>query len=154
MATLRTLAAAALLLVASAGARVAGAGEVMHTPEEIRACLCLDQAVTAASAALYEETVNFETERKALAELQTRADAAQQDTNPTDMAQRDKLGEFLDQRDAAIRHFAAVATPQFNAVTESYNRAADAFNHTCGGKAYDWSILPDIQNNLTCDRPK
>ena len=74
MATLRTLAAAALLLLASAGARMAGAGEIMHTPAEIRACLCLDQAVTAASAALYEETVNFEAERKALAEIEARAD--------------------------------------------------------------------------------
>jgi hypothetical protein len=154
MATLRTLAAAALLLLASAGARMAGAGEIMHTPAEIRACLCLDQAVTAASAALYEETVNFEAERKALAEIEARADAAQQNSNATDMAERDKLGELLNQRDAAIRHFAAVATPQFNAVTDSYNRAADAFNHTCGGKAYDWSILPDVQKNLICDTPK
>lgn len=153
MATLRTLAVATFLLT-FAGTSIAGAGEIMHTPEEIRACLCLDQAVTAASAALYEETVNFEAERKSLAELQARADEAQQHTDPADMAQRDKLGELLDQRDAAIRHFAAVATPQFNSVTDGYNRAADAFNHTCGGKAYDWSILPDIQKNLTCDTPK
>ena len=153
MATLSILGGASLLLLVSAAVQTVGAREVMHSPAEIRACLCLDQAVTAASAALYEETAKFEEEKRALAALETRADAARKSTDPTDLAQRDQLGALLDQRDAAIRHLAAVATPQFNSVTERYNRAADAFNHTCGDKAYDWSVLPDVQSHLSCDKP-
>jgi hypothetical protein len=154
MHTLRCLSGTALLLLASAAARPTAAAEVLHTPDAIRACLCLDQAVTAASDALYQETETYDAAKTALAELERRADAARQNADPTDAAQRDALGRLLDERDAAVTRFAAAATPQFNAAVERYNEAARAFNRGCGDKAYDWSVLPDVQRTLACEPAK
>jgi septal ring factor EnvC (AmiA/AmiB activator) len=154
MGNLRLAGGTVLLLLAAAATREVGAAEIMHTPEAIRACLCLDQAVTALSDELYQETETHEEQRKALAALEARADAARQRADPADMAQREALGRLLDEREAAVRRFAAETTPHFNTVTESYNRAADAFNRTCGGKAYDWSVLPDVQSSLSCEPAK
>jgi hypothetical protein len=141
-----------MLVVATAGHQTAA--ETLHAPEAIRACLCLDQAVTALSAKLYDETATYETAKKSLAALEKRADEARRQANPSDLAQRESLGRLLDERDAAIRHFASDTTPQYNAAVDAYNKAAQAFNQACGGKSYDWSVLPEVQRNLVCDRPK
>ena len=149
----RTTGGAALLLLAMAAAPQSGA-ETLHAPEAIRACLCLDQAVTTLSAQLYQATAAYETAKKSLAALERSADAARQDAGPNDLAARARLARLLDERDAAIRRFAAETTPDYNATVEAYNRAALAFNHSCDGKAYDWSVLPEVQRTLVCDESK
>jgi hypothetical protein len=154
MERLRLAGGTLLLLLGAATAWEARAAELLHAPEAIRACLCLDQAVTARSAELYQESQSLEEQKKALAALESRADEARGQSDSTDMAQRAELGRLLDERDAAISRFAAETTPQYNATVEAYNRAAEAFNRGCGGKAYDWSVLPDVQSNLTCEPAK
>jgi len=138
------------LLLASAAVPQAGAVEVLHAPDAIRACLCLDQAVTTLSAELNQESEAYDNQRKALATLESRANSARQQMDPANEAQRQALGRLLDERDAAAERFAAETTPHYNAIVGRYNDAADAFNRECGNKAYDWSVLQQVQSTLSC----
>jgi len=138
------------LLLASAAVPRAGAVEVLHEPEAIRACLCLDRAVTTLSDRLDQESRAYDDQRKALAALEDRTASARQQINPADKARRDALIRLLDERDAAVRHFAEVATPHYNDIVGRYGDAAEAFNRACGDKSYDWSVLQQVQDGLTC----
>jgi len=110
--------------------------------------------VTTLSAALYEAEQDRDAQKSALDALEARAAAARRGTDPADLPQREALGKLLAERDAAVRRFAAETTPRYNAAVARYNDAAAAFNHACGGKAYDWSVLPDVQAHLACDAPR
>lgn len=137
------------LLLASAVPQ-ARAFELLHDPDAIRACLCLDQAVTTLSDELNQEDKSYDEQRKALAALESRADAARQQIDPANQAQRAALGQLLDERDAAVQRFAMETTPHHNAIVARYNDAAEAFNRTCGDKTYDWSVLQRVQSALSC----
>ena len=138
------------LLLASTVVPRAGAVEVLYDPDAIRACLCLDRAVTTLSDQHDQESQAFEDQRKALAALEDRAAGARRQIDPADKAQRDALVRLLDERDAAVRHFAEVATPHYNDIVGRYGAAAEAFNRACGDKSYDWAVLPQVQDGLTC----
>jgi hypothetical protein len=141
---------AMVLLVASIAVPRAGAAEVMHAPDEIRVCLCLDQAVTTLSDDLNREDQTYADQRTALADLESRAKTAREQIDPADPAQREALGRLLNERDAAVRRFAEETTPHHNAIVGRYNNAAEAFNHACGDKSYDWAVLPQVQATLSC----
>ena len=149
---LRLVSGAVMLLLAPAVPQAA-AVEILHTPDAIRVCLCLDQAVTSRSAELNQESDKYDGEEKALAELKTQAETTRQHLDAANMAQRDTLARMLEQRDAAARRFATETTPHYNAIVDLYNEAAGAFNRACGDKAYDWSVLPQVQSALSCPSP-
>jgi hypothetical protein len=140
----------AFLLLASAAVPRAGAAEVLHEPDAIRACLCLDRSVTTLSDRLDQESRAYDDQKKALAALEDRAAGARRQIDPADKAQRDALVRLLDERDAAVRHFAEVSTPQYNDIVGRYGAAAEAFNRACGDKSYDWAVLQQVQDGLTC----
>lgn len=122
----------------------------LSDPAAIRACLCLDQAVTSLSATLAEAKESYDARRKALADLESRATAARQRIDPADPAQRDELVRLLDARDAARSRFADETAPQYNTIVARYNQAAEAFNQQCDDKTYDWSIMQQVQSSLSC----
>jgi hypothetical protein len=138
------------LLLASAAVPRAGAVEVLHDGDAIRACLCLDRAVTTLSDQLDAESQAYDDQRKALAALEDRAAAARQQIDPANKAQREALVRLLDERDAAVRRFAEMATPHHNDIVARYGDAAEAFNHACGDKSYDWTVLQQVQDGLSC----
>lgn len=140
----------ALLLLASAAMQHANATEVLHAPDAVRVCLCLDQAVTARSAELNQESNSYDAQRKALAALESRAKTARQQLDPANEGQRQAFARLLTERDAAVQRFAGVATPHYNAVVGRYNDAAEAFGRQCGGKSYDWDVLQQVQSTLSC----
>lgn len=148
--SLRLAGGVALAVMAFAMASRGDAAEILHAPDAIRACLCRDQAVTALSDTLNRESEAYEQRRRELAELDSRAATARQQLDPADAGQREALGRLLDERDAAQRDFASETTPHYNATVALYNEAADAFNRDCGGKAYDWDVLPQVQSTLSC----
>ena len=89
-----------------------------------------------------------------MAELKTQAETTRQHLDAADMAQRDALARLLEQRDAAARRFATETTPHYNATVDLYNAAASAFNRTCGDKAYDWSVLSQVQKRIVMSFPR
>lgn len=150
MSRVRMAGGSALLLVASAAAQHANAVEVLHAPDAVRACLCLDQAVTARSAELNQENETYDAQRKALATLESQAQTARRRLDPANEAERHAFAQLLDERDAAVQRFAAVTTPHYNAVVGRYNEAAEAFGRQCGGKSYDWDVIQQVQSTLSC----
>jgi murein L,D-transpeptidase YcbB/YkuD len=140
----------AFLLLASAALQHAGAVEILHAPDAIRVCLCLDQAVTGRSDELNRESDAYDAEREALATLESQAAAARQQLDPANEAQRKAFGQLLTERDAAVQRFARKTTPHYNEVVGRYNEAAEAFSRECGGKAYDWDVLEQVQSTLSC----
>ena len=54
---------------------------------------------------------------------------------------------------AVVAEARTAETRTFRAVVDLYNESAGAFNRACGDKAYDWSVLPQVQSALSCPAP-
>ncbi|HUZ75503.1 MAG TPA: hypothetical protein VMU87_21165 [Stellaceae bacterium] len=140
---------AAAWLLAAAMASQAGAQEVLHAPDAVRACLCRDQAMHELGASLSTERQNFEAQENAVKALDEQASAAKAKLDPADLAAREAYAELLQRRDAAHRHLAE-STPQYNAAVRRYNAAVIAYKDGCAGKSYDADTLAKVRASLSC----
>ncbi len=141
---------AAVWLIAAAMAPQAGAQEVLHAPEAVRACLCRDQAMNELGAALGTARQHFAAEQNAVKALDAQANAAKAKLDPADLAAREAYANLLQQRDAARQHFAAASIPQYNVAVKRYNAAVIAYKSDCAGKSYDADTLAKVRMSLAC----
>ena len=138
------------LLLAAALAPQASAQQILHAPDEIRACLCREQAVSTLAGAVKEARETYEERQKEVQSLAQRADEARRRLDAANLADREAFAQLLGSRDVASDRFAADVVPHYNAVVRRYDAAATAFNQDCAGKAYDPVVLPQVRASLSC----
>jgi hypothetical protein len=138
------------VLLFAALAPCAWAQQILHAPEEIRACLCREQSVSALAAAVKEARQSYDERQKEVQSLAQRADEARQRLDAANLADRAAFAQLLDSRDAASDHFAADVVPRYNDLVRRYDDTVTAYNRDCAGKAYDPEILPQVRASLAC----
>jgi Skp family chaperone for outer membrane proteins len=141
--------AAACLLAAVLGPQ-AGAQEVLHAPDAIRACLCQHQTMDAYAADLSAARQSYQSETDAVQALDAQVQAAKAKLDPADLAAREAYAALLQRRDAAASRLAADATPTYNAAVQRYNAAVLSYKDDCAGKSYDADTLAKVRTALSC----
>ena len=145
------LALLSLALTALAGpAARAQAPAVISSPQEVAACLCLEQSVSSLATEVLARNRIYEEKRQALEQLEQQISEMRQKMNVNDVAQVDAFRQLLDRRNAAQAEFADQVTPEYAALVERYNRRVSDFNTQCGSRAYDPAALASVRANLSC----
>lgn len=140
-------------LLAGAAAVPAMAQQVLHSPDEIRSCLCEEQSVTALADEVLRQNRIYEERRKALETLDNEVKTRRAAVNVQDHSQVDAFKQLLDRRDEAADTFAGPVTKNYADTVARYNQAVGAFNASCAGKAYDPDVLAQVRSNLICPKP-
>jgi hypothetical protein len=139
----------ALTAIAGPAAR-AQAPAVISSPQEVAACLCLEQSVSSLANEVLARNRIYDEKRQALEQLEQQVSDMRQRINVNDIAQVDAFRNLLDRRNAAQTEFANQVTPEYAALVERYNRTVSQFNTQCGTRAYDPSVLASVRTTLSC----
>lgn len=150
--TVRAGAAAAVLLAPWA-VGTASAQQVLHAPDQIRACLCEQQSVKTLAEVVQQQSRVYEQRRQALEALDKEVSTKRPQVNVANQSDVDAFKHLLDERDAAADSFAGEVTQTYADAVRRYNQAVSTFNANCSGKAYDPQVLAQVQNNLSCPKP-
>ncbi len=142
--------AGGMLLLAAVLAPHASAQQIIHAPDEVRACLCLEQTVSGLSAAVQDARQAYDERQKEVQSLAQRTEEARQKLDMASLSEREALAQLLDAQLAANDRFAADVVPHYNDTVRRYDDAATAFNRDCAGKAYDPEVLPQVRSSLSC----
>ncbi|HZS82508.1 MAG TPA: hypothetical protein VFA50_06535 [Stellaceae bacterium] len=142
------LAAALAMVLAARGA--AAQEDVLHSPEAIRSCLCMQEAITRQSTALGARQRSYDEKRRQLDALDAEVAAARPRVDIKSPASIDAFKQLLARRDAAAQTLAAEATPQYQALVERYNTRVADFNQNCASKSYDAAVLGQVRQSLAC----
>lgn len=145
--------AAAAVLLAPWAIAPASAQQVLHAPDQIRACLCEHQSVATLSDAVQQQSRIYDQRRQALQALDKEVTTRRPQVNVSNQSDVDAFKHLLDQRDAAADNFAGEVTQSYAEAVRRYNQAVATFNANCSGKAYDPQVLPQVQSNLSCPKP-
>jgi hypothetical protein len=149
--TVRTMAGAAVLaLTVGAVPAVAQTQTVLHSPEQIRGCLCGERSVSTLATEVQMRKRVYEEKKAELARLEAELAEKRRTMDVNDPAQVAAVGQLLDRRNAAADAFARQVTPTYAAAVERYNREVADFNGMCAGKSYDVQVLAQVRQNLTC----
>jgi hypothetical protein len=138
-----------LLAVLAPGAATA---QVPLPPEmvEIRACLCLEQAVSALSAEMNGKTQALNAVTQQLSDLDSQL-ARDKSTinvnNPDDVARYKAL---LERRDAAYRQSIGPVHADAEQATARYNARVSEYNARCANRPFNSALVAQMQVNLVC----
>ena len=153
MSTMVRAGAVAAVLLAPWAIDAASAQQVLHEPDQIRACLCEQQAVKTLADTVQQQSRIYDQRRQALEALDKEVTTQRPQVNVANQSDVDAFKHLLDQRDAAADNFAGETTQTYAAAVRRYNQAVATFNANCSGKAYDPQVLPQVQSNLSCPKP-
>ena len=140
-------------LLAGGPAAPAMAQQVLHSPDEIKSCLCEEQSVTALADEVLRQNRTYEERRKALETLDNEVKTRRAAVNVQDQTAVDAFKQLLDRRDEAADSFAGPVTKNYADTVARYNQAVAGFNASCAGKAYDPEVLAQVRSNLICPKP-
>jgi len=124
--------------------------QVISDPNEINACLCLNQAVAALSAEQSTKTQTLAEARQQLADLdaQLAHERPLVNVNNADSVARYKA--LLERRDAAYqRSLGAIVSDTAQAVAR-YNARVNEYNARCAGRPFNSEMVAAIQARLSC----
>ena len=131
----------------------AAAGQtVLHSPQAIAACLCLDDGVGQARTEMQRARDAYEAARARVEQLTQQTVQERARVNSDDPVSVDSYKDLLARRDAAERDFANKATPTYAAAIARYNDAVGSYNARCEGKSFDADILASVRQSLVCPR--
>jgi hypothetical protein len=138
-----------LLAVLAPGAARA---QVPLPPEmaDIRACLCLQQAVSAGAAEMNGKKQALDTVTRQLADLdaQLARDKSTINVNNPDAVARYKA--LLERRDAAYRQSIGPVHADAEQATARYNARVNEYNAHCANRPFNPAIVAQMQVNLVC----
>ena len=144
-----TLAAA----IAVSGIATARAEDVVRAPDEIRSCLCQEQAVAALDGQVQAESRAYEDKRQAFQSLDRQVQQRRPQVNVKSQVDVDAFKRLLEQRDQAADVLAGDATKSYADAVAHYNQAVARYNGACAGKAYDPDQLAELRRSLSCPKP-
>jgi hypothetical protein len=138
-----------LLAVLAPGAARA---QVPLPPEmaDIRACLCLQQAVSALSAEMNAKNQALVTVTQQLSDLdsQLARDKSMINVNNPDAVARYKA--LLERRDATYRQSIGPVHTEAEQATASYNARVNEYNAHCANRPFNSALVAQMQVNLVC----
>jgi hypothetical protein len=149
-------------LIAICGATLFGAGLVVVTgaaiaraqmssdPNEITACLCMQQGVAALSSDMSAKTQALAAVRQHLADLDAQLAQARPnvDVNNADSVARYKA--LLQQRDAAYQQSLGPVVANADQATARYNSHVGQYNAQCASHQFNADVMAQIQAHLSC----
>jgi uncharacterized coiled-coil protein SlyX len=141
---------AVLVLVAMTGA--AGA-QVVRSPDEIRSCLCQEQAVAALNANVQSQSRAYDQQRQSFEALDKAVQTGRPQVNVNNPADVDAFKRLLERRDAAADALAGPVTKSYADAVQRYNQAVASYNDSCAGKAFDPDTLAAVKKTLACPKP-
>jgi hypothetical protein len=144
---------AAALTAMTAAETPAAAQIVLHTPQEISNCLCLERSVANLANDVLARNRIYEERRRQLDQLEADLAAKRSSMNVNDATQVEQFRQLLDRRNQAVDQFARETTPDYSSSVEQYNRKVADYNTMCSGKAYDPDVLASVRPSLTCPGP-
>ncbi len=117
---------------------------------EIRACLCLQQAVSALSAEMNAKRQALDTVTRQLSDLnsQLARDKTTINVNNPDAVARYKA--LLERRDAAYRQSIGPVHAEAADATARYNARVNEYNARCANRPFNSAIVAQMQVNLVC----
>jgi hypothetical protein len=117
---------------------------------DIRACLCLQQAVSALSAEMNAKKQALDTVARQLADLdsQLARDKSTINVNNPDAVARYKA--LLERRDAAYRQSIGPVHAEAEQATARYNAQVNEYNAHCANRPFNSAIVAQMQVNLVC----
>jgi hypothetical protein len=130
----------------------AARAQVPLPPEmaEVRACLCLPQAIAASSADMNAKKQALDTVTRQLADLdsQLARDKSTINVNNPDAVARYKA--LLERRDAAYRQSIGPVHADAEQATARYNARVSEYNAHCTNRPLNPAIVAQMQVNLVC----
>lgn len=145
---------AAAAVMASAAVTSAEAQTVLTQAGDIRACLCLQQSVTALDGEVARQRQAHEQQRQQVEALDAEVNAQRSRIDVNNFDQVQAFKHLLEQRDKAAADFAGPVTASYADAVARYNAAVNRFNGSCAGKAYDQAVLAQVQAGLSCPVPR
>ncbi len=146
----RVAVAAALVLT---GFCVPALAQVVRSPDEIRACLCKEQALQSLEAQVQAQSRTYQEKRQAFEALDRQVQSSRPKVNVNNPADVDAFKRLLDQRDQASDSLAGTVTRDYSAAVQRYNQAVADYNASCAGKAFDQDQLATLKRTLSCPKP-
>jgi len=131
----------------------AWAQDVVHSPEQIRDCLCREQSVAALNTEVQNQSRSYEDKHQAFQQLDKEVQAMRPRVNVNDRSEVDAFKRLLARRDAAADTLAGDVTRSYTEAVSRYNQAVVSYNGSCAGKAYDPDQLAELRRNLSCPKP-
>jgi hypothetical protein len=139
-------------VVAAAVAQAASAQTVLHSPQDIAACLCEEQNVNGLKAEVDRQKQAYDGAKANYEALNSQAEAGRAQVNVNDSNSIAAYRQLLERRDAAEYRYKVEATPAYSASVARYNQAVQAYNSGCGTKMYDSAALAEVKKTLYCPR--
>jgi hypothetical protein len=147
----RLVLAAALALSIPAGA--ANAQVVVRSPDEVRSCLCKEQAVASLNAQVQAQSKAYDEKRQAFEALDRQVQTSRPQVNVNNPSDVDAFKRLLERRDEASDSLEGAATSDYAAAVQRYNAAVSDYNNSCSGKAFDQDVLNQVKQSLSCPKP-
>jgi septal ring factor EnvC (AmiA/AmiB activator) len=131
----------------------ATAQNVLSAPQQVQACLCLEQGTSnlATDVATHKQT--YEQRRQELDQLNAQLASLKQRMNVDNPADVAAYAQLFDKRNAAFDTFSRDVEPQYAASVERYNRMVADYNNSCVNKSYDAAVLATVKPTLSCPPP-
>jgi hypothetical protein len=146
-----------LALPLSGRAQVPGstapAYSLLAAPEEVRACICLEQGLQQLGGEVSARQRIYEDRRQELSRLDAEIARMRQSMNPENAAEVAAFRQLLDRRNATFDAFSRGATDDYSAAVESYNRVVAQYNQRCYGRGLDPAVTATVRQNLVCPAP-
>jgi hypothetical protein len=147
----RLVLAAALAL--SIPASAANAQVVVRSPDEVRSCLCKEQAVASLNAQVQAQSKAYDEKRQAFEALDRQVQTSRPQVNVNNPSDVDAFKRLLERRDEASDSLEGSATSDYAAAVQRYNAAVSDYNNSCSGKAFDQDVLNQVKQSLSCPKP-
>ena len=126
---------------------------VVRSPDEIRACVCKEQSVSALNGDVQTQSRAYESQRQAFDALDKAVETGRPKVNVNNPADVEAFKELLEKRDAAGDTLAGSATHSYADAVQRYNQAVADYNASCAGKAFDPDQIAAVKQNLSCPKP-
>jgi hypothetical protein len=122
---------------------------MITAPDQIRACLCLEQSVSRQASDVAARRAAYEEKRRAVERLDREVATRKPQVNVNDPGAVAAFRQLLEQRDAAQQLLPNDAS-DFAARVERYNQLVADFNRRCAGNVYDSVALAQVRQGLVC----
>jgi hypothetical protein len=152
--SLRLLAVAGLMAAgASLGGRAAPAQtDAPMTPDQLRACICTEQAITQLREELQSRSSVYNQRTDRDRNLTQQIDKLRATMNPDDMSAQDQMREMIDMR-GRLRAQIHDDFPALQLVSNKLNAQVSAYNANCVNRPIYRSDEAVASQNLTCLKP-
>jgi hypothetical protein len=127
------------------------AAQVVHPPDEIRRCLCLEQSIGILQDQFRAQGMAYEQQRQDFEALDEAVQTAQPQVNANNPADVAAFKRLLQKHDDAAATLAGSASRSYTEAVQRYNQAlSDYINSGCAGKAFDRDQITAAKQTLSC----